>query len=106
MGNHALTDIVCPMYPSIHAITEYAKSGMQDRPLIMCEYSHAMGNGTLAEYWEAIEKLDGLQSGFIWEFWDHGIDQVIPNGSMRQAYGEFFVFNKQFFSDLSDFGIF
>ena len=46
-----------------------------DRPLIMCEFSHAMGNsnGTLADYWDAIESHHGLQGGFIWEWWDHGL---------------------------------
>ena len=87
--NHALTDVVCPMYPSIAAITSYAKSKIGDRPLIMCEYSHAMGNsnGTLAEYWQAIHTLPGLQGGFIWEFWDHGIEQKMSNGTTRSAYG-------------------
>jgi beta-galactosidase len=86
---HSLTDVICPMYPSIAAITDYAKSGKQDRPLIMCEYSHAMGNsnGTLAEYWKAIETLPGLQGGFIWEFWDHGPDQKLADGTTRSAYG-------------------
>ena len=85
----ALTDVVCPMYPTIAAITDYAKSPKKDRPLIMCEYSHAMGNsnGTLAEYWEAIHKYEGLQGGFIWEFWDHGIEQRMPDGTTRSAYG-------------------
>jgi beta-galactosidase len=86
---HSVTDVVCPMYPSIAAITSYAKSTLLDRPLIMCEYSHAMGNsnGTLAEYWEAIHALPGLQGGFIWEFWDHGIEQHLPDGTVRSAYG-------------------
>jgi beta-galactosidase len=86
---HSLTDVVAPMYPSIAAIIDYAKSGKQDRPLIMCEYSHAMGNsnGTLAEYWEAIHKLPGLQGGFIWEFWDHGPVQKLSDGTVRSAYG-------------------
>ncbi len=88
-ANHALTDVVCPMYPSIDAITSYAKSKVGTRPLIMCEYSHAMGNsnGTLAEYWKAIHTLPGLQGGFIWEFWDHGLDQTLPDGTKRAAYG-------------------
>jgi len=85
----ALTDVVCPMYPSLAAIIDYAKSTKKDRPLIMCEYSHAMGNsnGNLAEYWEAIHKYEGLQGGFIWEFWDHGIEQRLPDGTTRSAYG-------------------
>ena len=89
MGSHSLTDVICPMYPAISAIKEYATSKKADRPLIMCEYSHAMGNsnGTLAEYWEVIESTPGLQGGFIWEFWDHGPVQTLPNGTTRNAYG-------------------
>jgi beta-galactosidase len=88
-GGHSLTDVICPMYPSIKAILSYAKSGKQDRPLIMCEYSHAMGNsnGTLKEYWDAIYSTPGLQGGFIWEFWDHGIEQTLADGNRRSAYG-------------------
>ena len=89
MGSHSLTDVIAPMYPTINAIKEYAKSPKADRPLIMCEYSHAMGNsnGTLAEYWEVIESTRGLQGGFIWEMWDHGPVQTLPDGSKRNAYG-------------------
>ena len=89
MGSHSLTDVIAPMYPAISAIKEYAKSPKADRPLIMCEYSHAMGNsnGTLAEYWEVIESTRGLQGGFIWEMWDHGPVQTLPDGSKRNAYG-------------------
>ncbi|MDX6313922.1 MAG: beta-galactosidase, partial [Streptomyces sp.] len=67
------SDIICPMYASIEQITARPHT----KPLILCEYSHAMGNsnGTLAEYWQAIESTPGLQGGFIWEFWDHGILQ-------------------------------
>ncbi|HWS38437.1 MAG TPA: glycoside hydrolase family 2 TIM barrel-domain containing protein [Actinoplanes sp.] len=81
-GGIAGSDIVCPMYPSLAQIVEHARSGEQNRPLIMCEYSHAMGNsnGTLAEHWAAIESTPGLQGGFIWEFWDHGILQRLSDG--------------------------
>lgn len=89
LEGHDQTDVVCPMYPSISALISYAKSPLRDRPLIICEYSHAMGNsnGTLAEYWEAIHKYEGLQGGFIWEFWDHALQQVLPDGTVRSAYG-------------------
>ena len=89
MGSNSLTDVIVPMYPSINAIKEYAKSPKADRPLIMCEYSHAMGNsnGTLAEYWEVIESTRGLQGGFIWEMWDHGPVQTLADGTKRNAYG-------------------
>ncbi|MCL2233220.1 MAG: glycoside hydrolase family 2, partial [Treponema sp.] len=60
-----LTDFVCPMYPSIESIVDYVRSHDDYRPLIMCEYSHAMGNsnGSLSDYWKAIESHHGLQGG-------------------------------------------
>ena len=88
-AGHDITDVVVPMYPDISAIISYAKSKKADRPLIMCEYSHAMGNsnGALAEYWQAIHSLPALQGGFIWEMWDHGLDQRLEDGTIRSAYG-------------------
>ena len=84
-----VSDITAPMYPTIASIVDHATNGTQRHPLIMCEYSHAMGNsnGTLAEYWAAIESTPGLQGGFIWEFWDHGLVQRLPDGTTRWAYG-------------------
>jgi beta-galactosidase len=84
-----VTDVLAPMYPPISAIVAHARSGRQTMPLIMCEYSHAMGNsnGTLADYWAAIESTDGLQGGFIWEWNDHGLVQRLPDGTVRWAYG-------------------
>ena len=88
-SDQAVSDVTCPMYAEIGAIVEHARSGFQRHPLILCEYSHAMGNsnGTLAEYWDAIETTPGLQGGFIWEWWDHGLVQRLPDGSSRWAYG-------------------
>ena len=79
-SDQGVSDITCPMYPPISAIVDHARSGLQRHPLIMCEFSHAMGNsnGTLAEYWDAIESTPGLQGGFIWEWWDHGLVQRLP----------------------------
>jgi beta-galactosidase len=84
-----VTDVLNPMYPEIADIVDWAANRRSDLPLIMCEYSHAMGNsnGCLAEYWEAIESTPGLQGGFVWEFWDHGLRQRLPDGSTRFAYG-------------------
>lgn len=83
------TDIVCPMYPSIASIVEWAKSRNGDRPLIMCEYSHAMGNsnGSLADYWDAIERYHGLQGGFIWDWVDQGLRKTDKDGNEYWAYG-------------------
>ena len=73
-----VSDLTCPMYPTIASIVEHATNGTQRHPLVMCEYSHAMGNsnGTLAETWDAIEATPGLQGGFIWEWRDHEIGRA------------------------------
>ncbi len=88
-GGMEASDITCPMYPQIDMIREYGADGVGTRPLIMCEYSHAMGNsnGSLADYWETITSTPGLQGGFIWEFKDHGLRRRLPDGSERLAYG-------------------
>ena len=84
----ASTDIVCPMYPSIEEIEKYAKTN-PTRPLIMCEYAHAMGNstGNLNEYWNTIESYPSLQGGFIWDWVDQGIDTLNAAGKRIYAYG-------------------
>ena len=83
------TDLVCPMYPTIERIVDFARNVEDPRPLIMCEYAHAMGNsvGNLREYWEAIEGTDGLQGGFIWDWIDQGLEKVDENGTRYWAYG-------------------
>jgi beta-galactosidase len=89
-AGQAATDIVCPMYPSLASIVEWAKTPSNDpRPMILCEYSHAMGNsnGTLADHYAAFEQYHGLQGGFIWEWVDHGIRQKTPDGREYWAYG-------------------
>jgi len=89
---YRVTDIVCPMYPPIDRIIEWAADKVhpdRSRPLIMCEYSHAMGNsnGSLADYWDAFEKYPGLQGGFIWEWIDHGLKKKTKEGEEYWAYG-------------------
>lgn len=85
------SDIICPMYASIERIVHWAQNPPpgEKRPLILCEYSHAMGNsnGSLADYWKAFEENPGLQGGFIWEWVDHGIRQSTPAGEEYWAYG-------------------
>ncbi len=87
-----VTDIVCPMYPSIEVIVKWATEKDhpdRTRPLIMCEYSHAMGNsnGSLADYWDAFNTYPGLQGGFIWEWIDHGLKEKTVDGQEYWAYG-------------------
>jgi beta-galactosidase len=83
------TDIFCPMYARIRQIEEYAKDPKNDRPLILCEYAHAMGNsvGNLQDYWDVIEKYPKLQGGFVWDWVDQGILTTDENGEKYWAYG-------------------
>ena len=82
------TDIYCPMYPSLDELTRYAEK-YSDRPLIMCEYAHAMGNstGNFQEYWDIIEKYDILQGGCIWDWVDQGFVKTTDTGEQYWAYG-------------------
>jgi beta-galactosidase len=82
------TDIFCPMYMRIPDMISYVER-MPDKPLIQCEYAHAMGNsnGNLMDYWEVIDKYDQLQGGFIWDWVDQGIAKYTENGTKYWAYG-------------------
>ncbi|MEH0153523.1 glycoside hydrolase family 2 TIM barrel-domain containing protein [Limibacter armeniacum] len=82
------TDIYFPMYESPAQIEAYAKK-YTDRPLILCEYAHSMGNssGHLKEYWNLIEQYPNLQGGFIWDWVDQGLLKKDENGNEFFAYG-------------------
>jgi len=83
------TDIWCPMYASIEYIERYALNPENDRPLIQCEYAHAMGNsvGNLQDYWDVIEKYPILQGAFIWDWVDQGLLTKNDAGEEFWAYG-------------------
>ncbi len=83
------TDIWCPMYAKIEEIESYAGNSKNDRPLIMCEYAHAMGNstGNLQDYWDVIEKYPKLQGGFIWDWVDQGLLRTDEIGEKYWTYG-------------------
>ena len=73
------TDITCPMYADYNWCERYCK-GNNPRPLIQCEYAHAMGNsmGGFKEYWDLIRKEPKYQGGYIWDFVDQGMRDVSP----------------------------
>ncbi len=73
-GQDGDTDIFCPMYYGYEGCEKYAQ-GNNPRPLIQCEYAHAMGNslGGFKEYWDLIRKYPKYQGGFIWDFVDQGL---------------------------------
>ena len=83
------TDIWCDMYATIDEIEAYARNPKNNRPMIMCEYAHAMGNstGNLQDYWDVIEKYPKLQGGFIWDWVDQGFLRTDDNGEKYWAYG-------------------
>ncbi len=83
------TDIYCPMYLDYNGCERYAQ-GDNPRPLIQCEYAHAMGNsmGGFAKYWELIRKYPKYQGGFIWDFVDQGMRATSRvTGKEIMAYG-------------------
>lgn len=84
----AYTDIFCPMYPPKEKLEEFAR-GKPDRPLIMIEYAHAMGNsvGNLQDYWDVIKKYPSLQGGYIWDWVDQALEYKDEKGKPYYAYG-------------------
>ena len=68
--------MISRMYPQPSWMTdEYLTDPREMRPLVLCEYAHAMGNGPggLEDYWKVIESNDRFMGGFIWEWFDHGV---------------------------------
>ena len=78
-GDWGKTDIFCPMYCYYPDCEKYAQ-GDNPRPLIQCEYAHAMGNsmGGFKEYWDLVRKYPKYQGGFIWDFVDQGLRDKSP----------------------------
>jgi beta-galactosidase len=87
-GERAHTDVVAPMYPPIQRLLAYVQT-WRDRPLIMCEYAHAMGSsvGNLQDYWDVIYAHPQLQGGFIWDWVDQGLAARTADGRPFWAYG-------------------
>ena len=83
-GIEGKTDIYCPMYADYAWSEKYSKGevtgGKVEKPLIQCEYAHAMGNsqGGFKEYWDLIRKYPVYQGGYIWDFVDQGMRDKSP----------------------------
>ena len=82
-------DIISIMYPTLERLIQLAEDPEEDRPVIMCEYAHSMGNstGNLKEYWETIRKYKRLCGGFIWDWVDQGLKRLTEDGREWWAYG-------------------
>lgn len=90
-GKRDHTDIYCPMYSTHAEVQKYAQStaATDQKPLIMCEYAHDMGNsgGGFKEYWDIVRQNLKFQGGFIWDFVDQGLRKKDANGVEYYAYG-------------------
>lgn len=95
-SERAATDVVCPMYPPIDHIVDWARwaeeTEQDDRPLLLCEFSHAMGNsnGSIAAYVDAFFEHPALAGGFVWDWRDQGLAEHDENGRFYWAYGGHF----------------
>lgn len=99
-ANTAATDIICPMYARVDqdqpfpavpkwSIKKWLSMPGEQRPLILCEYAHAMGNsfGGFAKYWQAFRQYPRLQGGFVWDWVDQSLIKYDDNGKAWSAYG-------------------
>jgi len=83
-------DVFSRMYPSVDWIKNvFLKDSKEKRPLVLCEYCHAMGNGPgdLKDYWDIIYKYPKLSGGFVWEWADHSVKSKTSDGIEYFAYG-------------------
>ena len=83
------SDIMCPMYSPATRIESYVADPKHEKPAILCEFAHAMGNstGSFRDYYDVTEKYRSAQGGYIWDFADQAIWQRMPDGTRRLAYG-------------------
>lgn len=85
-----ITDVYSTMYTRLDALRKIGEGNdCHNKPFIMCEYGHAMGNGpgNLEEYQELFRKYERMQGGFIWEWYDHGIETKDKDGNTTYYYG-------------------
>ena len=82
-------DMLSRMYPSAEQLKDMLKADNGDRPIVMCEYAHAMGNslGNLDDYWELIRSEDRIIGGYIWDWIDQGLSKKADDGTEFFAYG-------------------
>lgn len=82
-------DIVSRMYPTIAELADMAVNPNIDRPILICEYAHSMGNstGSLDEYWNLIRSHESLLGGHIWDWMDQGLARIDEAGRKNWGYG-------------------
>lgn len=87
--DYPFADVVSRMYPTLESLERLSDAENDNRPVMMCEYAHAMGNslGHMQEYWDLIWSSSNLLGGFIWDWVDQGLVQTDKNGVEYLAYG-------------------
>lgn len=85
----SFVDIISRMYPRVETLEKMALDTILDRPVLMCEYAHSMGNSTggMKDYWDLIRAHDCLLGGHIWDWKDQGLARVDSNGVRNWGYG-------------------
>ncbi|MFI3317489.1 MAG: glycoside hydrolase family 2 TIM barrel-domain containing protein [Rikenellaceae bacterium] len=85
----AFVDVISRMYPELSQIVAQSESPYINRPIIMCEYMHAMGNsmGGLGDYWDEIRSRKDLIGGYIWDMIDQGLLTTNDKGEEYYAFG-------------------
>ncbi|TLX71937.1 DUF4981 domain-containing protein [Labilibacter sediminis] len=85
----AYVDMLSRMYPSIKQLKALTENSYLKRPVVMCEYAHAMGNslGNLKEYWDIVYANPIIAGGFIWDWIDQGIRSEDADGTVYWKYG-------------------
>lgn len=85
----AYVDMLSRMYPSLEQLDALGANASLKRPVVMCEYAHAMGNslGHLKEYWDLVYEYPIIAGGFIWDWIDQGIRSVDEDGTVFWKYG-------------------
>lgn len=88
-NDKAFVDIISRMYPRVEILEKMALDTLLDRPILMCEYAHSMGNSTggMKDYWDLIRAHDCLLGGHIWDWKDQGLARVDENGVKNWGYG-------------------
>ena len=84
------SDVMCPMYLPAAKVEAYARDNPR-KPVILCEYAHAMGNstGSFQDYWDVVRKYPSAQGGFIWDFADQGLWKTDARGTWLAYGGDF-----------------
>ncbi|MBN2047712.1 MAG: DUF4981 domain-containing protein [Anaerolineaceae bacterium] len=84
-----ISDVLCPMYPTLDWVKQALSNPNEHRPVILCEYAYAKGNstGNFFKFWEMVDQYPRFQGGCIWDWSDKGLTRFTDDGQKFWAYG-------------------